>query len=95
MDNATYHKGRPFDTPKGNWKKGDLYQACVKFMVPGVSATDLKATIWAALKKQSTSTSHLRKWHGLVDIMWCSRLQGYSWSCLHFYHYVCGGPRSS
>ncbi|ETV92337.1 hypothetical protein H310_13383 [Aphanomyces invadans] len=51
MENAKYHKGRPFDTAKGNWKKGDLYQACVKFKVPGVSSTDLKATIWAALKK--------------------------------------------
>ncbi|ETV91531.1 hypothetical protein H310_13913 [Aphanomyces invadans] len=51
MDNPKYHKGRPFDTPKGNWKKDDLYQECVKFKVLGASSTDLKAMIWAALKK--------------------------------------------
>ncbi|ETV73231.1 hypothetical protein H257_12032 [Aphanomyces astaci] len=30
MDNAKYHKGKSKGTPKGTWKKDDLYQACVK-----------------------------------------------------------------
>ncbi|KAF0716849.1 hypothetical protein DYB26_007181 [Aphanomyces astaci] len=30
MDNEKHHKEKPKDTPKGTWKKDDLYQACVK-----------------------------------------------------------------
>ncbi|RHY50576.1 hypothetical protein DYB30_007908 [Aphanomyces astaci] len=34
MDNAKYHKGKPKSTPKGSWKKADLYQACLDRSVP-------------------------------------------------------------
>ncbi|KAF0768185.1 hypothetical protein AaE_002803 [Aphanomyces astaci] len=50
MDNAKYHKGKPKSTPKGSWKKADLYQACLDRSVPNVAPTDLKTTIWKALK---------------------------------------------
>ncbi|RHY16479.1 hypothetical protein DYB25_008232, partial [Aphanomyces astaci] len=50
MDNAKYHKGNPKSTPKGSWKKADLYQACLDRSVPNVAPTDLKTTIWKALK---------------------------------------------
>ncbi|RHX97743.1 hypothetical protein DYB28_003285 [Aphanomyces astaci] len=51
MDNAKYHKGKPLTTPKGSWKKADLYQACLKYDIRDVSPTDLKAAMWARLKK--------------------------------------------
>ncbi|RQM30255.1 hypothetical protein B5M09_012612 [Aphanomyces astaci] len=51
MDNAKYHKGKPVDTPKWNWKKCDMYQACVDLKLPDVSPDDLKTTIWKKLKK--------------------------------------------
>ncbi|RHY29543.1 hypothetical protein DYB32_005061 [Aphanomyces invadans] len=51
MDNAKYHKGKPKTTPKGSWKKADLYDACVSHGILDVSITDLKTTIWKALKK--------------------------------------------
>ncbi|RHZ32287.1 hypothetical protein DYB26_009833, partial [Aphanomyces astaci] len=50
MDNAKYHKGKPKSAPKGSWKKADLYQACLDRSVPNVAPTDLKTTIWKALK---------------------------------------------
>ncbi|RLO02949.1 hypothetical protein DYB28_016018 [Aphanomyces astaci] len=51
MDNAKYHKGEPSTTPKGSWKKADLYQACLKYDIRDVSPTDLEAAMWARLKK--------------------------------------------
>ncbi|RHY23918.1 hypothetical protein DYB32_009028 [Aphanomyces invadans] len=51
MDNAKYHKGKPKTTPKGTWKKSALYEACVSFGITDVAPTDLKSTIWKALKK--------------------------------------------
>ncbi|ETV69555.1 hypothetical protein H257_14791 [Aphanomyces astaci] len=51
MDNAKYHKGKLVDTPNGNWKKCDMYQACVDLKLPDVSPDDLRTTIWKKLKK--------------------------------------------
>ncbi|ETV77203.1 hypothetical protein H257_09090 [Aphanomyces astaci] len=51
MDNEKHHKGKPKDTPKGTWKKDDLYQACVQYNLASVGLTDLKTTIWNTLKK--------------------------------------------
>ncbi|ETV65663.1 hypothetical protein H257_17658 [Aphanomyces astaci] len=51
MDNAKYHKGKTSTTPKGSWKKADLYQACLKYDIRDISPTDLEAAMWARLKK--------------------------------------------
>ncbi|RHY88362.1 hypothetical protein DYB35_009375 [Aphanomyces astaci] len=51
MDNAKYHKGKPKSTPKGTWRKSDLYQACVDNTLTDVAPTDLKSAIWKTLKK--------------------------------------------
>ncbi|RHY24281.1 hypothetical protein DYB32_008903, partial [Aphanomyces invadans] len=51
MDNAKYHKVKPESTPKGNWKKEDMYQACLKYGLNDVSQSDLKSAMWAKLKK--------------------------------------------
>ncbi|KAF0692777.1 Aste57867_16168 [Aphanomyces stellatus] len=51
MDNASYHKGKPSNTPKGNWKKEALVQACAEYNIDDISPNDLKATIWARLKQ--------------------------------------------
>ncbi|KAF0710983.1 hypothetical protein As57867_005412, partial [Aphanomyces stellatus] len=50
-DNASYHKGKPSNTPKGNWKKEALVQACAEYNIDDISPNDLKATIWARLKQ--------------------------------------------
>ncbi|RHY84188.1 hypothetical protein DYB28_002388 [Aphanomyces astaci] len=49
MDNASYHKGVPSDTPKGTWKKQDLLAACERFGV-AVSANDYRSVIWSKLQ---------------------------------------------
>ncbi|RQM16161.1 hypothetical protein B5M09_011135 [Aphanomyces astaci] len=59
MDNASYHKVVPSDTPKGTWKKQDPLAACERFgvaesaneyrsvMVEGTSPIEY---VWAYLK---------------------------------------------
>ncbi|OQS05128.1 hypothetical protein THRCLA_20714 [Thraustotheca clavata] len=44
------HKVKPLSTPKGNWKKNDLFNACMKFGLYDVNINDLKATMWPRLK---------------------------------------------
>ncbi|RLO05987.1 hypothetical protein DYB28_011938, partial [Aphanomyces astaci] len=51
MDNAKYHTGKPKSTPKGTWRKSDLYQACVDNTLTDVAPTDLKSAIWKTLNK--------------------------------------------
>ncbi|ETW07098.1 hypothetical protein H310_03168 [Aphanomyces invadans] len=60
MDNAKYHKVKPESTSKGNWKKEDMYQACLKYGLNDVSQSDLKSVIWAKLKKDNGSCLHLQ-----------------------------------
>ncbi|KAF0707795.1 hypothetical protein DYB28_016012 [Aphanomyces astaci] len=51
MDNAKYHKGKAPSTPKGTWKKAEIYEACVRFNLLDVPPTAMKKTMWARLKK--------------------------------------------
>jgi len=45
MDNASYHKGLPLETPKGTWTKARLLEACGGY---GIAASDseYKTEIW-------------------------------------------------
>ncbi|OQR86951.1 hypothetical protein ACHHYP_09717 [Achlya hypogyna] len=42
LDNASYHKGSPDDTPKGTWSKARLVEA---------SVSDYKTQIWDQVKR--------------------------------------------
>ncbi|KAH9121248.1 hypothetical protein LEN26_003121 [Aphanomyces euteiches] len=55
MDNAKYHKGLPLSTPKGSWSKLDLFKACVKYGINGITMNDI-------LKQQSARiSSHIEE----------------------------------
>ncbi|OQR90709.1 hypothetical protein ACHHYP_05306 [Achlya hypogyna] len=49
MDNASYHKRLPEDTPKGNWSKVQLLEACTWYGVE-TSANEYKSQIWQKLR---------------------------------------------
>ncbi|OQS00912.1 hypothetical protein ACHHYP_02185 [Achlya hypogyna] len=50
MDNAKYHKGKPTATPKGTWKKRELFQACMNYGFQNITMNDLKSTMWARVQ---------------------------------------------
>jgi len=49
MDNASYHKGLPPDTPKGNWRKAELAQACARYGIL-IAVGAYKKELWVELK---------------------------------------------
>ncbi|CAK4493884.1 unnamed protein product [Aphanomyces euteiches] len=51
MHNAKYHKDKPSTTPKGNWKKSHLYQACLNYNIEDIKMDDYKSTIWSRLQE--------------------------------------------
>ena len=50
MDNAKYHKRKPFDTPQQSSKKCVLQEACAKYGVP-YDAEEPKSLSWAKLSE--------------------------------------------
>ncbi|ETV64793.1 hypothetical protein H257_18369 [Aphanomyces astaci] len=52
MDNASYHKGVPHDTPKGTWKKQDLLVACQRFGIEA-SSNEYRSAIWSKVQAHS------------------------------------------
>ncbi|OQR85769.1 hypothetical protein ACHHYP_11409 [Achlya hypogyna] len=52
MDNTAYHKVLPEDTPKGNWTKVRMIEACKKYKLP-VNEKELRPVIWARLQTYS------------------------------------------
>ncbi|RHY18505.1 hypothetical protein DYB32_010369 [Aphanomyces invadans] len=49
MDNASYHKTLPSDTPKGTWKKQDLLAACERFGIVA-STNEFKTVVWSKVQ---------------------------------------------
>ena len=54
MDNAKYHCSFPDSTPKGNWKKSQMQQACTERGIP-FNPSDLKCVLWEKLREHNRS----------------------------------------
>ncbi|OQR85420.1 hypothetical protein ACHHYP_20577 [Achlya hypogyna] len=77
LDNASYHKGLPDNTPKGSWAKDRLLQACNSY---GIMATgDDRCYIDVGHKVKAHIKAHARpvimamaeaRGHTLIELLW-------------------------